>query len=86
MAELTPAQQHGMMLGAYKRAFEEFGKQLVEGFRLGYKPPKQLTLDEWETKREFIYRQRITREREVGRSFVTRRANEIREELGLPKA
>jgi hypothetical protein len=81
----TPAQEYGMVLGTLKKNIETMFRQIQEGFSIGYKPPSRLTPEELEARRERQYRAQIQYERGLGREYVTRRANEIRKELGLPR-
>lgn len=87
MPKPTPVQEYGAFLGAWKRAMENFAKELMEGFRLGYSPSNRLTPEQQDARVEMraqaAYKRRVEHERQVGLAFVRNEARRVRRELGL---
>lgn len=78
----TPAYAYGRMLGELQRAYLRMFQQIAAGMR-DVRLNRPLTPEQREILREQAYRNRIERERTMGRLYVDRIVREARRDLGL---
>lgn len=86
--EQSPAFKYGVLLGNLQRAYIEFGRALMRGFRAGG-VLENLTAADREHQLEHLsvlrYERRVQEERRKGLEYVRKRSRRLEEELGLQR-